>query len=296
MFMFLGLTGMVGFAVCLVVFIISLVRKRSKKVAAIGMAVCVVLFFVGLALTPPYPDKPADEKAAPVVAESSADKEEAPASSGEADESVSAPEGEKSAEGTAPPSEAPPSEPAEVKPSETPEAVSSSPAPSSTEDEPISLLGDKVIPGLMAADIKLNLKKWGLKDASPKRVEGFKEVTFSSSVTDPDTGAMLTYFLSTDSVMHVKAATFSVTNMAVISGEDFLAVAGGYLGYCATVPYDDADPAKAKKWIEDNIEKCNEPGKIETLVIGGAEFSLYGNATGARVLDIKAVKKAGGDE
>ena len=275
MYMFLGLTGMVGFVVCLAVFIISLVRKRSKKPGAIGMAVCLVLFVVGLALTPPAPEKPADEKkVAPAVAESSADEEEAPASSSAPSEiipPVSTPVEKQSSEGSAP------SEPAQGTPSNAPKDVLA--------------LGEETIPGLMAADIKLNLTKWGLKKASPKNAESSDDVSYSSSAVDSDTGAELSYFIMADGVLHVKYATFSILNLAVISEERFHGVASGYLRYCATVPFDGAEPEKCKQWIADNIAKCSEAGKIETRKIGNVEFSLYGTGNSARYLDIKAVKE-----
>ncbi len=70
---FVGLVGMVGFAVCLVLLIAAAIRKKSKKGSAIGLAVCLVLFVVGIATSPPTPVSPAGENkgAAPVVAESS---------------------------------------------------------------------------------------------------------------------------------------------------------------------------------------------------------------------------------
>jgi hypothetical protein len=124
---FIGLAGLFGFAICPVVFIISLVRKRSKKPGAIGMAVCLVLFVVGLALYQPGAELPAgDNESAPAVAESSADEEDATASSGEPDEPTSTPEEKQSTEGSAP------SEPAEGTPSEV--------------SEPVLALGEEVIP------------------------------------------------------------------------------------------------------------------------------------------------------
>jgi len=270
MFMFLGLMGIVCFAVCLVVFVISLVRKKSKKPGALGMAMCLVLFIVGLAMTPPAPEGLVDETAAPSVAESSVDEEEAAALSSEPDELVSTPEGEQSAESHSS------LEPAEGTHSEV--------------SEPVPALGKDVIPGLMAADIKLNLVKWELKKASPKRVDGSDEVSYRSSAVDPDTGAELAYFFVTDNALHVKYATFSTLNLSAISEERFHGVAAGYLGYCATVPFDGAEPEKCKQWVTDNIAKCNEAGKIETLKVGNVEFSLYGTGTNARYLDIKAAK------
>lgn len=271
LFLFLVLTGMVGFAVCLVVFLISLVRKKSKKPGAIGMALCLVLFIVGLAMTPPAPEGLVDEKAAPSVAESSDNDRESSASNSGPDEPVSTTAEEQSAGGSAS------SEPAEDAHSET--------------SEPVLALGEDVIPGLIAADIKLNLVKWGLKEASPKRTDGSDEVSYSSSAIDSDTGAELAYFFVTDNALHVKYATFSSLNLSAISGERFRGVAAGYLGYCATVPFDGAEPEKCKQWVEDNIAKCNEAGKIEKTKIGNVEFSLYGTGNSARYLDIKAINE-----
>ncbi|MDD2372984.1 MAG: hypothetical protein PHP26_10410 [Syntrophomonas sp.] len=271
MFMFLVLTGIVGFAVYLVVFLISLVRKKSKRAGAIGMTVCLVLFIVGLAMTPPAPEGLIDEKAAPSVAESSANDGESSASNSGPDEPVSTTAEEQSAGGSAS------SEPAEDAHSEA--------------SEPVFALGEDVIPGLIAADIKLNLVKWGLKEASPKRTDGSDEVSYSSSAIDSDTGAELAYFFVTDNALHMKYATFSSLNLPAISGESFHGVAASYLGYCATVPFDGAEPEKCKQWVTDNIAKCNEAGKIETLKVGNVEFSLYGTGTNARYLDIKAVKE-----
>ena len=271
LFMFLVLTGIVGFAVCLVVFLISLVRKKSKKPGAIGMAVCLLLFIVGLAMTPPAPEGLVDETVAPSVTESSANKGESFASNSRPDEPVSMTAEEQSAGGSAS------SEPTEGAHSEASESV---PA-----------LGGDVIPGLIAADIKLNLVKWGLKGASPKRTNGSDEASYSSSSVDSDTGAELTYFFVTDSALHVKYATFSSLNLSAISEERFHGVAAGYLGYCATVPFEGAEPESCKQWVEDNIAKCNEAGKIEKTKVGNVEFSFYGTGTSARYLDIKAIKE-----
>lgn len=161
----------------------------------------------------------------------------------------------------------------------------------SETSEPVLALGDDVIPGLIAADIKLNLVKWGLKEASPKRTDGSDEVSYSSSAIDSDTGSELAYFFVTDNALHVKYATFSSLNLSAISGERFQGVAAGYLGYCATVPFEGTEPESCKQWVEDNIAKCNEAGKIETLKVGNVEFSLYGTGTNARYLDIKVVKE-----
>lgn len=286
MFMVLGLTGMVGFVVCLVVFIISLIRKKSKKPSAIGMVVCFALFFVGLAMTPPAPEKTAVEKEpASIITESIDFENEAPSSSVMPSKTitpVSTADDSQSAESPSPSEPSEPSEPFEpIEPTETqPTEVS----------EAVFTLDDEIIPGLKAADIKLNLVKWGLKEASPKKSEGSDDISYISSVVDSETGADLSYFIMTNSALNVKYATFSIINLAAISEEDFLNIATGYLGYCATVPFDGAEPEKSKQWIEDNIKKCNEAGKIETLNVGNVEFSLYGTGNSSRYLEIKPIE------
>lgn len=74
---------------------------------------------------------------------------------------------------------------------------------------------------------------------------------------------------------------FSTLNLSAISEEHFHGVAAGYLGYCATVPFEGAEPKKCKQWIADNIAKCSEAGKTETLKIGSVEFSLYDTGNNA---------------
>jgi hypothetical protein len=78
---------------------------------------------------------------------------------------------------------------------------------------------------------------------------------------------------------------------AAISEEDFQGVAAGYLGYCATVSFEGAEPERCKQWVADNIAKRDEAEKVETLKVGNVEFSLYGTGNSARYLDIKAVKE-----
>lgn len=54
----LGFGSILGFVVLLVLLIIALIRKRSKKVFLIGMVACLILFFVALELTPTKQDDP----------------------------------------------------------------------------------------------------------------------------------------------------------------------------------------------------------------------------------------------
>lgn len=75
----IGLSGLFGFVVCLVIFIIAAIRKKPKKTGGIGMVVCFALFIVGLAITPPRPESPADKKE-PIAAMAESSKPESEAS------------------------------------------------------------------------------------------------------------------------------------------------------------------------------------------------------------------------
>lgn len=62
-------------------------------------------------------------------------------------------------------------------------------------------------------------------------------------------------------------------------------VASAFLGYVATVPYTGAQPAQARRWVEDNIGRV-DTGKPAVMTIGAARFELVGPPT-ARFLQIK---------
>lgn len=52
MFAIIGLMGMAGFLVCLVLFLVTLIRKKTKKKVVVSAVVFLALFVVGISLTP----------------------------------------------------------------------------------------------------------------------------------------------------------------------------------------------------------------------------------------------------
>ena len=55
-----------------------------------------------------------------------------------------------------------------------------------------------------------------------------------------------------------------------------------FLGFVATLPYEDSDPECAQAWVENNIATGGE------TTIGGVQFDLHTTAT-ARILEIYSV-------
>ncbi len=63
------------------------------------------------------------------------------------------------------------------------------------------------------------------------------------------------------------------------------AIAAEFLGFIATLPYDNADPARARDWVRSNIARSGSE-----LVIASARFELTRADTGrAHILDVIAV-------
>ncbi|NPV54672.1 MAG: hypothetical protein HPY71_14350 [Firmicutes bacterium] len=127
---------------------------------------------------------------------------------------------------------------------------------------------ERFLPSVTSADVKLNLQKWGLEF-------GFD----SGKAIDLDTGVELGASLFGELPLQVSSVDFYVDGTAMIGmlpAEDFLAVAGGYLGYCATLPYEDADPVAAREWVKSNVAKANQPGRPLETTFGSARYILYG--------------------
>lgn len=130
----------------------------------------------------------------------------------------------------------------------------------------VAALGVEPIPGLAPVDIYLNLEGKGF--TTDKRY-GKEQHTFECK---EQTGAYLNTASITipagqgaDQVTVVNAMHQNYSEAST----DALAV--GFLGYCATLPYDGAEPAKARAWVEANL------GKNVSAVFGGVKFELFAN-------------------
>ncbi len=253
---YIGLTGIIGVVVCLILLIIACLKKKSKKKSLIGILIFFVVFIVGVAITPTSTPVSQNKERNSIVSDSSVEVTKKSEQTSTKNETASTTVAKST-------------------------ATSKSIKNSDTEG---------IIPDLNTTDIRMNLEVWNIPLKNPSAGEETEDFYYQSSTIDSDTGANLSYFIVSDGAYYTKCVTFSVTNLEAVSKDEFLGVASGYLGFCATVPYSNSEPAKAKKWVEDNIAKCNVAGKIKTLKIGGAEFSLFGNDNGSRILEINPVK------
>jgi len=150
-----------------------------------------------------------------------------------------------------------------------------------------------LIPDIEAADIKLNLEKWGLKFTGPRPFKDDTGYLDDGEVVDPDTQVKLSCTIMAKTPMAIQSVTFRADGALVagnISPERYLAVSKGFLGYCATLPYDGSEPEKAREWVEKNLDQANQPDKPIVTVIGQVEYKLAG-AKYFRLLSMKPIQQ-----
>lgn len=121
------------------------------------------------------------------------------------------------------------------------------------------------IPGLTAADIKLNLQDRDFTCDGPRSDATGGGISYSC--TSPG----YRVYIHGSGVTNIDSVT------AFALGDD--ATAASFLGYLASVPYRGADQARARVWVESNVSTGG------SLVIGGVTFRL-GGPDGGRTLDI----------
>lgn len=135
----------------------------------------------------------------------------------------------------------------------------------------------KYIPGIVSADITINLENYiKMEFSGPKKFAS--EFTDKGSVIDPDTSVDMSCDIYGDLPSHIRKV-----ELTVVGYEKSLvnSTAGYYFGYVASLPYDGADPAVAKKWAEDSVKA----GGNKETTIGGVKFEIVGGKT-SRILTI----------
>lgn len=186
----------------------------------------------------------------------------------------------------------------EASPSESGGEGSTAPSKSAETLAPTEGVEDaRGILGSHATDIRMGLTEFGLEEAPfSSAPDDAKEVfahSCTTSYTDQILGVTYDYSLTLDSNFQVIGASFGIVNNS--AEEDmYQALAALYLGFCATMPYDESDTAAAKQFVLDNLYDINAKNRAE-LVIGDAKFELYGLKAGYHFgqcwLDVSKVNK-----
>lgn len=126
----------------------------------------------------------------------------------------------------------------------------------------------KFIPGITAADVKLNFTDRGFTCDGPRMTndEDLGSFVLYSCELKTDEYELLVEF-DGESVTDVLSVQGTVLNFSNRTLED---VASEFIGYVATLPYEGSNPEEARAWAQQNIGV-----KAETE-IGGVKFDSAG--------------------
>jgi len=136
----------------------------------------------------------------------------------------------------------------------------------------------KYIKGLAPVDVYLNMEKQGFTTDKKFSGEYGNSWTSSKSYAGIDY-KVVTYSSNTNNVESISAtAMIDVTQKKIIAAQQFFL-------FVSSLPYDNADPQKAGRWIEANYDN----DKASTI-IGDAKFTMYAPSIALRMMTIEKVK------
>lgn len=139
-----------------------------------------------------------------------------------------------------------------------------------------------VLPGLMLADVYLNLEDF--KRVGPKHVPdvpGWPDAYLTELSNQPHPAVNLRVTISGPTPSSVNSITATLLNASTADTGD---LATPFLGYLTTLPYRGADPLSAREWLDLNIDQ-----PVATTSIGQARFELTGKEH-MRMLRITAIR------
>lgn len=138
-------------------------------------------------------------------------------------------------------------------------------------------------------DVRLGLEQRGFPKKSLDESESMQCKTYENTMEGVVQYNCSLFIEQDDTIM---SANFDILNLELIETEDFIKYATSYLKYCASMPYDTMDVDKVYNWIDENIEEVGSGDEGVSIIIGDAEFSLYGTEVssgiaGTRLLEIR---------
>ena len=133
----------------------------------------------------------------------------------------------------------------------------------------------KVIPGLMPADVYLNLEKQGFTTEKQFSSE-YGNTWISKKEVEGISFVVTTYSSETENVENVKAtATIDSSVKEIVATESFI-------GYIASLPFENSKPKETMQWVKDNFNN----DKASTTV-GSVKFTIYAPTEVVRMIIVE---------
>ena len=135
-----------------------------------------------------------------------------------------------------------------------------------------------LIPGLMAADIKVNLQNRDFTCTTAEK----GELYYSWACTNET----VYYYLRVDYYGRT-LGTIDYINVSALqfTSEPMDELVAPFLGFMATMPYDGAEPDAARTWVEQTLPTLKGKGDVREKTFGGVSYRFFGIPT-ARTLQI----------
>lgn len=139
------------------------------------------------------------------------------------------------------------------------------------EPQEIILNPNAEIPGLLPADVTINLEDRGLTCSKAEQGQSY----FIRECKGDESGALSIYVLiygtNLLSVDFIETTVFQFI-------DPIYELASPILGFMATMPYTDSQPAAARLWVETELLKFQESSEVSTT-IAGVKYRLSGIST-----------------
>lgn len=127
------------------------------------------------------------------------------------------------------------------------------------------------IPGIQAVDVHGNLTDKGFK---LEKIMGDGDTLWVCTLSEGKIQFRAeAYGKGPTAITSVRATVIDTSGTINTSATEFLS-------YLASLPYEGAEPDKAKKWVAENISSTS------STVIGGVKFDLNAKGPAARILNI----------
>lgn len=122
----------------------------------------------------------------------------------------------------------------------------------------------KIIPGLMAVDITLNLEKKGFKITKHYGQDIYGKINWLCTLNNTSNNLSACIFgNSSTEILRIEATATSFSEIDKFA-KDFLC-------YLMTLPYSGSEPVKAAGWLKDNFNKSN------SIILNGVKFEYTKN-------------------
>lgn len=143
---------------------------------------------------------------------------------------------------------------------------------------------------------RMGLEERGFPEKELDDLDEMNCQIYDNMTVDQSTGIQYSCGLTIENDHTIISAEFGTLNLNGLDTDAYTSNATRYLKYCGSLPYDEADIDKVYEWIDENIGTVGGGDEGANIVIGDAEFNLYGTQLpsglpGARMLSIQKVNK-----